>query len=325
MGRQNAAGAETPRLVDIATVKINCFMPILNEMSNSDKGPASAPRAAFTLIELLVVIAIIAILAAMLLPALALAKQQGLKTQCLNNQKQLGLANAMYCTDNQDWIAFANWDGGNAVTNPAAPGTYAFGWLYTSDGTIPNPTRLPWSNNPSITWGPNPAFGVQQGGAWWPYVKNYLCYLCPVDIKNPNYLPQPPTGRVNKLSSYVMNGAAAGFPSADVDQSTKLSEIWSSACYLFWEPDSLPPNTAFVFNDGSNLPTTPVSTPSGTEGVGQLHDKNGGNISRIDGSSVYVNTNQFDLASETSGAQGQTSRTLLWWSTYTADGKPVGD
>ena len=86
---------------------------------------------AFTLIELLVVIAIIAILAAMLLPALANAKARACGTHCLNNLKQLQLAWIMYPSDNNEKVP---WNGGGSPFT-ATPQAWVTGWLDWGFGT----------------------------------------------------------------------------------------------------------------------------------------------------------------------------------------------
>ena len=124
-------------------------------------------RGGFTLIELLVVIAIIAILAAMLLPALAKAKTKAQAIQCLNNLKQLQLGWFLYSGDNDDRIVAT---GGTAVTTV----------------TIPIPaTHLSGGANANWVLGlatvADPTFEFIKNGLLYPYSKTPAIYKCPGD------------------------------------------------------------------------------------------------------------------------------------------------
>jgi prepilin-type N-terminal cleavage/methylation domain-containing protein/prepilin-type processing-associated H-X9-DG protein len=109
----------------------------------------------FTLIELLVVIAIIAILAALLLPALSSAKERANRVRCLANHKQLSLAWCLYKDDNSGRLAIDDpWCG----TNKAS-------WVY---GMMTTPTE---ASDPTLI----------QRGLLYPYVPNVGAFRCPTD------------------------------------------------------------------------------------------------------------------------------------------------
>jgi len=115
---------------------------------------------AFTLIELLVVIAIIAIVAALLLPALGKAKSCGQAVRCLNNQKQLQLAWQMYHEDNNDTLV-ANFARGNYGSVPTY---YSTSNSWVAGAALRDSTGA----------------GIRQG-ALWHYTRNEQIYRCPSD------------------------------------------------------------------------------------------------------------------------------------------------
>jgi prepilin-type N-terminal cleavage/methylation domain-containing protein/prepilin-type processing-associated H-X9-DG protein len=200
------------------------------------KKPNRIPPRGFTLIELLVVIAIIAILAAMLLPALGRAKQKTQGIYCMNNTRQLVLAWQLY-TDDHNGVLPENHHGGNA-----RGGANTDGWV------------TGWLEWPSYADNVNQAFVTDPRYAKLaPYSKSSAAiYKCPADIYD-DLVYKKPRVRSISMNAALGNGNKDNFGSWTptfffAKKSAELVKPGPTMTWVFVDehPDSINDGCSFV-------------------------------------------------------------------------------
>jgi prepilin-type N-terminal cleavage/methylation domain-containing protein/prepilin-type processing-associated H-X9-DG protein len=235
----------------------------MNTNSSDEAGDSGRRhKKAFTLIELLVVIAIIAILAAMLLPALAKAKQKAQGISCVNNLKQLTLAVHVYASDFQDAIP------------PNAPVNDSREWVTTTTslgvGAMPDYANIT----------------LIQQCVLYPYNRSTAIYQCPGDhdVDATQHQTQP------RVRNYSMNGMmgdnlGGSYSHPGIPEHKKLTTVMAPG-----------PSDASLFVDEQSSATPTATATSIDDGYFAIEFNQTGPVWQNTPSSRHGNHGQFSFA-----------------------------
>jgi len=225
------------------------------------------PLCGFTLIELLVVIAIIAILAAMLLPALVAAKSRAYAVNDINNCKQTMLSMLMYCGDNNEIMPAPGW-----LTSVDCWASAA----NTPQLVVHTPGTFQTDYNRQVAWFSGIKYSIYPAppgpSQLYQYLKDPKLLICPQDNNELNKM-----NRREILTSYSWNGAVVGYQN---NQPPFKITRFKSTNIIQWE------NTENSnWGDFSNGPMDYDAGNNYTFTISERHGK-AGQVGRIDGSAA---------------------------------------